>query len=269
MRRQSGCVKSRAERGRTLPELALQIWVFAVGVTLFAGIVKGVIGFAMPLIMVSGLTTVLEPRLAVAGIIIPVVISNGMQTFRRGFAPAIAAMRDYWRYLVVVCAAIAVFAQLVPRIDPQVFYLIIGVPVVALSVIQLLGVQFHIPPRSRWWAEWLAGLISGVLGGLAGMWGPTTVLYLLAVDTAKERQIVVQGVIYGVGAVTLLFAHLRSGILNGDTAPFSAALLLPALFGMWLGFRIQDRLDQAAFRKATLAVLVIAGLNLIRRGLFG
>ena len=37
--------------------------------------------------------------------------------------------------------------------------------------------------------------------------------------------------------------------------------------GLFLGFKVQDRMDQALFRKATLAVLVIAGLNLIRRGL--
>jgi hypothetical protein len=32
---------------------------------------------------------------------------------------------------------------------------------------------------------------------------------------------------------------------------------------------VQDRIDQATFRKVTLIVLVVAGLNLVRRGLFG
>jgi hypothetical protein len=34
---------------------------------------------------------------------------------------------------------------------------------------------------------------------------------------------------------------------------------------MALGYRLGDRLDQERFRKATLAVLVLAGLNLVRR----
>ena len=111
------------------------------------------------------------------------------------------------------------------------------------------------------------GLISGVLGGLAGTWGSTTVLYLLAIGTPKDRQMIVQGVIYGVGSVVLAAAHLRSGILNAQTAPFSAALLPSALAGMWVGFWLQDRMNQELFRRATLVVLVVAGLNLIRKGL--
>jgi uncharacterized membrane protein YfcA len=95
------------------------------------------------------------------------------------------------------------------------------------------------------------------------------VLYLLAIDMPKARQIVVQGVIYGAGSVALLAAHLASGVLNAATAPLSAALVLPALAGVWLGFRLHDRLDQALFRKAVLAVLVVAGANLVRKGLAG
>ncbi|MEL7012197.1 MAG: TSUP family transporter, partial [Pseudomonadota bacterium] len=80
------------------------------------------------------------------------------------------------------------------------------------------------------------------------------------------RQVVVQGIIYGLGGITLLVAHLRSGLLNEETSPFSLALLPTALIGMWFGFRIQDKLDQEKFRKLTLIVLVIAALNLLRKG---
>jgi len=252
-----------------MPELSLEIWAFVVGVTLFAGFVKGAVGFAMPLIMVSGMTAVLDPRLAVAAIVLPIVLSNGLQAFRKGLGPAVEAIRDSWRYVVSVCIAIAIFAQFVPHIDPQAFYLILGIPVVLISLVQLLGVRFTIAPENRWWVEWIAGILSGVLGGLAGTWGPTTVLYLMAIDMPKVRQIVVQGVIYGAGSVTLFFAHIASGVLNPGTAPFSALMILPALLGMWVGFRVQDRLDQQVFRRVVLSVLIVAGLNLVRRGLFG
>ena len=71
------------------------------------------------------------------------------------------------------------------------------------------------------------------------------------------------------GAVTLAVAHLRSGVLNADTGLFSLSLVAPAVIGMAIGFRAQDRMDQARFKKATLIVLVVAGLNLLRRGIFG
>lgn len=75
-----------------------------------------------------------------------------------------------------------------------------------------------------------------------------------------------QGVIYGIGAIVLLLAHIRSGVFNSETAPFSALMLLPAGIGLVAGMWVQDRMDQARFRKATLLVLTVAGVNLIRRG---
>ncbi len=252
-----------------MAELTPLLWALCVMITLLAGFVKGVVGFAMPLIMVSLIGTLLDPQLAVAAIILPIVASNLLQTLRAGLAPAVEAARDHWRYILVVCAAILAFAQLLPSIDARAFALILGVPVTILAVVQLVGWRPRIPPGRRRAAELGAGLVSGALGGLAGTWGPTTVLYLLALEVPKARSVLVQGVIYGAGSIALLAAHLASGVLDRDTAPLSAALLVPGLLGMWAGFKVQDRLDANVFRRATLAVLVIAGLNLIRRGLAG
>jgi uncharacterized membrane protein YfcA len=143
------------------------------------------------------------------------------------------------------------------------------VPVVALSLIQLFGVRFHIPPQRRRAAEWGVGALAGGLGGLTGTWGPPTVLYLIALETPKAKQMLVQGVVYGLGSISLLAGHLQSGVLTLVTAPFSAALLIPAVVGMQVGFWMGDRLNPDLFRKITLIVLVIAGANLVRRGLFG
>jgi uncharacterized membrane protein YfcA len=105
------------------------------------------------------------------------------------------------------------------------------------------------------------------MGGVSGVWGPPTVLYLLATDAPKKAAISVQGVVYGAGSAVLLLAHMRSGVLSAETAPLSAAMVVPMLVGLWLGQRVQDQLDQAKFQRAMLFVLVIVGLNLIRRGL--
>jgi uncharacterized membrane protein YfcA len=66
-----------------------------------------------------------------------------------------------------------------------------------------------------------------------------------------------------------LAGHVQSGVLNLTTLPFSAVLLIPAFVGMQLGFRMSDRLNPDVFRKVTLIVLIVAGANLVRRGIFG
>ena len=65
----------------------------------------------------------------------------------------------------------------------------------------------------------------------------------------------------------LLGAHAGSGVLNPATASTGVLMLPTVALGMWLGLVVQDRLDQERFRRVTLAVLVLAGLNLLRRGL--
>lgn len=249
----------------------MPVWAFAAAilVTFAAGFVKGAVGFAMPLVMISGLSLFLEPTVAIAGVILPIVVSNFMQVARYGLAEAKSAVAEYWRYILIVCVMILIVAQFVPRIPTQTMYLVIGVPVVVLSLIQLLGLRFHVAPARRRLADWGIGALAGGLGGLTGTWGPPTVLYLLALDTPKARQMLVQGVVYGLGSISLLAGHLKSGVLNAATAPFSAALLIPAFLGMKAGFRLHDRLDPDVFRKITLVVLVIAGANLVRRGLVG
>jgi uncharacterized membrane protein YfcA len=223
----------------------------------------------MPLIMVSGMGIFLEPHLVVAGIVLPIVVSNALQTARGGLGEARDAGREHRLYIAVVCVAIFLTAQLVNAIPPRAMYVFLGVPVVVLTAIQLAGVRFRVPPNARRRTEALIALAAGTMGGIAGTWGPPTVLYLLALDTPKTRQMVVQGVVYGLGSVTLLAGHLQSGILNRETLPFSAMLVVPALLGMWLGFALGDRLDQERFRKLTMAVLIVAGLNLVRKGVQG
>jgi len=247
----------------------LELFLFACAVTLVAGFVKGAVGFAMPLIMISGMGVAIAPEIVVAGIVIPIVVSNGLQVARAGIGQARTSIAEHWRYILVVCMMILIAAQFVRAIPSNAMFVVLGVPVVALCIVQLVGWRPQISDRWRRPFEWTAGTLAGTLGGLAGTWGPPTVLYLLALDTPRDRQMAVQGVIYGLGSVMLLLGHLQSGILNAETWRFSAALVPTALLGMWLGFKLGDRFDQERFRRMTLWVLVIAGVNLIRRGVMG
>jgi uncharacterized membrane protein YfcA len=246
-----------------------EILGFALFVALVAGIVKGMVGFAMPMIMISLLGSFVAPDVALAGLILPTLVTNGMQALRQGWTEAVLSIKRFRLFMVIGLVAMLVSAQLVRVLPQEVLLLMIGAPVVAFCVIQLLGLQLRLPERGRGWIEGGIGGFAGFIGGFSGVWGPPTVMYLTALDTPKTEQMRVQGVIYGLGAVALFGAHIGSGVMRAETLPFSVAMILPAIVGTWIGFQIQDRIDQRAFRKATLAVLLIAGLNLVRRGLIG
>lgn len=240
----------------------------ALAIATLAGVVKGMVGFAMPMILVSGLGTFLPPELALAGLILPTLATNGMQALRQGGRAALASIARFRVFLAVGLVFLLASAQLVRLISPSTFLLVLGLPVTVFALIQLFGFRLRLSGANAR-IEAAFGAAAGFIGGLSGVWGPPTVMYLTALDTPKTEQMRIQGVIYGLGAVALLGAHLGSGVIRIETFPFSAALVVPAVLGMWVGGLVQDRIDQATFRRATLAVLLIAGLNLVRRGLAG
>ncbi|WP_116131294.1 sulfite exporter TauE/SafE family protein [Tropicimonas sp. IMCC34043] len=245
-----------------------QILLLACAIAFLAGFVKGTAGFAMPMIMVSGLASFLSPELALAGLIVPTLVTNGLQALRDGLPAARGSLHRYRLFLGIGAICLIASGQLVRSIDPRVLYAVIGGMIMLFGITQLAGVNMRIAPGHRRRAEIGLGVLSGTVGGVSGIWGPPLVAYLTAIDTPKAEQMRVQGVAFGAGAVLLLATHLQTGVLNARTLPFSLLLLGPALAGMWLGLRAHDRLDQAGFRRLTLAVLVVAGLNLLRRALF-
>lgn len=250
-------------------ELGLWAVSLATLITLFAGFVKGAVGFALPMIMISGLSAFLPPEIALAVLIVPTVLANVWQALRGGLGDAMASIRKFRLYIIIVLIFIALSAQLVAILPPRILFLVLGVPVTLLALVQLRGWRLHLNPDHRRRTEVLIGAFAGFLGGISGVWGPPTVAYLTAIETPKKEQLRVQGVVFGAGAVVLFIAHVKSGVLNGVTLPLSLAMVIPTLIGMGLGLWVHDRLDQDKFRRATLIVLVVAGLNLVRRGLIG
>ncbi|MFN4155525.1 MAG: sulfite exporter TauE/SafE family protein [Paracoccaceae bacterium] len=241
--------------------------IAAAAVTLFAGFVKGAVGFAMPLIMIAAFSSFLPPEVALAGLILPTLVTNISQAFRQGFAPAKATAWQYRRFLIGTVVFITVAAQFFDVIPRVAYLLLLGVPVTAFAALQLAGVPLALRLAHRSRAEWGLGVIGGLYGGVSGIWGPPLLVYLLSINAPKLEAIRAQGVVFMIGAVALLAAHLGTGLANAQTLAFSAALVVPAQIGMVLGYRQQDRLPQARFRRWTQALLVVTGLNLVAQAL--
>lgn len=244
--------------------LSSQAFAAALAVTLFAGFVKGTVGFAMPMILVSAFAVFLPQHLALAGLILPTLVTNLSQAFRQGVAPARETTVTYRRFLIATVAGIAISAPFADAIPRMAYLLMLGLPITIFAALQLTGrsLAIHLDHRDR--AEWALGAVGGLYGGVSGIWGPPLLVFLLSTGADKVTMIRAQGVVFLIGAGTLLAAHLGTGLLNAQTLGFSAALCLPALLGLFVGYRVQDRLDQHRFRRWTQGLLVVTGLNMVR-----
>jgi uncharacterized membrane protein YfcA len=248
--------------GLNVPEFAA-----ALAITLFAGFVKGAIGFAMPMILISAFAVFLPTPLALAGLMLPTLVTNLSQALRQGMGPAVETARTYRRFLIatVVCIALsAPFADAIPR---MVYLLLLGLPITAFAALQLMGRNLAIKLRHRDRAEWALGAFGGLYGGISGIWGPPLLVFLLSTGAGKVQMIRAQGVVFLIGAVALIASHMGTGLANAQSLGFSAALCVPALAGLYAGYFLQDRLDQQRFRRWTQALLMLTGLNMVRAAL--
>lgn len=242
--------------------------VLLAAVALCAGIVKGTVGFAMPTVLMSGLTLVLPPDQALGALILPTLLTNLWQALRQGMASAWQTIFRFRVFLVAGGLCLMFSAQLVPVLDVRWLFGLIGAPIAVFAIVQLAGWRPRLSAR-RPGSEATVGALTGLIGGVSGIWGPPTVTYLTAIGVPKAESMRAQGVIYGLGAVALAGAHSYSGVLTPEILPVAFLIVPTALLGLWIGFKIQDRLAQETFRKVILCVLILAGLNLLRRALVG
>lgn len=247
--------------------LTTPVFWAAAAITLFAGFVKGVAGFAMPLIMISSFSAFLPPDQALAGLILPTLLTNISQATRQGFGAAWASAVTFRRFLIATLVMIVISAQFVHVIPQGAFLMLLGLPITLYALAQLAGQKLALRLDRRDRAEWVLGGIGGLYGGVSGVWGPPLIVYLLSIGAEKTEVVRVQGVVFFLGAVVLLGAHLQTGLMAGLNLWFSAALVVPAMIGQAFGQGVQDRLDQARFRRWTQALLVLTGINLIWRAL--
>lgn len=249
------------------PALSLSILLAACGITFVAGVIKGALGFAMPMVMISGLSSLMPVELALAGLMLPTLVTNLSQALRQGWPAAWASSKQYWRMLLALVVFLLLSAQALTFLPSAVLLMILGVPIILFALVQLAGMPLRIQVARRRRAEWTSGIIAGLYGGISGVWGPPVMVYLISVDTGKRDMVRVLGIVFLIGAVALVAGHLVSGIANGKSMTFSALLIVPGMLGLWLGYKVQDKLDAARFRRWTLIMMVILGLNLVRQAL--
>ena len=84
--------------------------------------------------------------------------------------------------------------------------------------------------------------------------------YLQGLDIRPTELVQTLGVVLCATSLTLTVSLLNFGLLDGPRALVSAAAVVPALGGMWLGQQIRLRLSIEQFRLAVFWALLLTGV---------
>ena len=245
---------------------AKTIAVIATFVFLLAGIIKGTVGIGMPTVSVGVLSQIIPPHTAIALVVFPLLASNLWQVIRTG--AGLATLRRYG--LLVGCLVVSLWATtfLTARVPADLLLGIISAAMLIFSVTSLLGTQIMIADRHDGPAQAITGLAAGVLGGLTSIWALPLVTYLMGRKADSDEFVRAVGLFLLIGSVPLMLWFWQTGLLNGQTAPLSLAMIVPTILGFSVGEVIRRRLDAQAFKKVLLWFFLLMGLNLLRRALF-
>jgi uncharacterized membrane protein YfcA len=103
------------------------------------------------------------------------------------------------------------------------------------------------------------GFLNGVLGGVTGLAGILVTIWCGLRGWPKDQQrTVFQPVAVAIFLMSAVWIGAR-GAVTADTIKLFLLGLPALLIGTWLGLKLFGRLDEAAFRKVVLALLLVSG----------
>ncbi len=231
-----------------------------------AGIVKGIVGFALPMILITGLGIFIPIEQALASLILPTIITNFIQSFTISKSSFFTTIINYKVFLFFSSIFLILSSQFYLLFSAESIMGFIGIILFAYTFSQILGFQLKFTNNE--FLTVIIGSINGVLGGISGIWGPLTVAYLMSLKIEKNEQIKVQGIIYSLGSILLLIGHLYSGIFNKYTFSLSIALVPLCIAGLFIGSIIRNKIKQNTFKAFTLIMILIASINLMKKAFF-
>ncbi len=231
-----------------------------------AGIVKGIVGFALPMILITGLSNFIPIDQALASLILPTIITNFIQSLTISKSSFYKTIINYKVFLFFSSIFLIIGSQLYFVFSTESIMGFIGIILFTYTFSQILGFQLKF--TNNRFLTMIIGSINGILGGISGIWGPLTVSYLMSLKIEKNEQIKVQGIMYSLGSILLLICHLYSGIFNTYTFSISLALVPLCIVGLFIGSIIRNKIKQTTFKTFTLIMILFASINLIRKAFF-
>ena len=233
-------------------------------ISLFAGFVKGVVGFAMPLIMFSGFLAFLPQEKAIALIILPAFISNIFQAYGLSVLETRKFFFNYLVLIIVLFSMVFIVSQFFLIVTENFIHLTLAILIFAFLYFQLAGIRFHILKRSKVF-QVIFGIISGFFGGISGQWGPPLVIYFLSQNLSVKQIICYQGLTYSIASLALIGGHINSGVLSIELALLSIPFILISSLGQYAGTVFRELQSTNKFRKFTLLTLFLFGVFFIFR----
>jgi len=238
-----------------MPDMALLILGAVLG-----GLVNGLSGFGLAIMALGVWLLFLPPALAGPLVVISIIGSN-MQALPRVW-PQID-LRHTAPFVVGGLLGVPLGVALLGQVSVPVFKGFVAVAILVFLVVMVFfGRHIRLPAGAERFNP-LIGLIGGAMSGLAGLTGvaPTIWATLLRWDKHTKR-----GMFQSFNLSMALLSFFTLWLAGFITAEFwrLAIVAVPvAAASAWIGVRIYERLGEAQFQGAVMAILGASGISIL------
>jgi uncharacterized membrane protein YfcA len=240
--------------------IVLGFFLFAAFV---GGFASGLAGFAMGFVVSGIWLHILTPVQTTALIVGYGLLTQGYGVWKLRHA---LAWKSIAPFIVGGLIGVPIGTMLLTYLNPAYLRSGVGVLLVIYGAYGLAQPALKPLPSNRL-SDTSIGLANGILAGLTGLPGFIITVWCQLRGWKKD----VQRAIFQPVMLTAILANVVSlGVAGAITAEILRLYLigLPAMVtGLWVGFKLYGKLDDASFRKVILVLLLIAGLGLMQRGL--
>ena len=226
---------------------------------LAGGLVKGTLGFGMPMVALPIIAFIIPPTTAMILLCAPIFLTNFLQI---KFKEGVSSYRFLPMFLSLVVGLI-IGARLILEIDVNTITQIIAVSIIFAALVNCFGFKIsNIKQNYEKIITTIIGFGSGILGGLSTFYGPPMLAYLVAVDLPKEKFVRTVSTMYFIGSFPLYGSLIYYGFATEEDLIFSLILIVPAFISQQIGTKIRDKINHKQFRNLVLVTLIILGISL-------
>jgi uncharacterized membrane protein YfcA len=237
-----------------VPQLPIWVWCAIVAVAILAAIAHGAIGFGFPLLSTPMIAMFTDVRTAVLTTLLPNIVINIISVVRgTNWAQT---LRQYWLVALYVFLGTLLGTHVLAFADVRVLKLLLaGMIIVYLLQSQigaLRAMRLEKHPRV---AQVVYGFLGGFFSGTVNVAVPPLLIYFSGLAIAPIVMTQAMNLCFLTGRATQTAALLLSGRLGGTIALLSIPLSAIAVSFLFVGFRVQRRIDPQTFIRILRYVL--------------
>ena len=227
------------------------------------GVVAAVTGFGIGSLLTPALAWQFDARLAVAAVSIPHFIGTA---FRFWLIGGSVDRRVLWSFGVMSALGGLLGALLQERSSTPSLMILFGALLLFTAAAELSGLARRM--RFQGTLAWVAGSLSGLLGGLVGNQGGIRSAALLGVDLPKKAFVATAtavGLMVDASRVPVYLWYMGKDIVQLRAVILVAALGVIA--GTIVGNRVLTGIPEQSFRRTVAVLLAVLGATMVAQGL--